>query len=358
MTQPPSLAVWGRPARDLFYLHDAFGTLFAAEVVLSEQWDDALRQPPDRAEADVRLVLLAAGELPRSLPGWLAVSTARPDEATEQRLAQIARRLWLQSPYHRAAGALPEDYVRAGFHALCPPHPPCPLGTHARGSVAAFARGRPQPLGRLAEEGRDGFDRWLRVAWRDPEAFARSVLLARIDDAGIYDVAELVRRFDAAEVDADGGFATLAKERADILARLDPRRYFERPVEFARTAVDAERWLRRYGEAYAEHARRVSVAARGLLQEVEQAEAAARALRVLNRSPDRGMPVGEDALARFEAGLRELREWAGLPSGVPPADLPGLRLVVGRAPATFAEVRLTAAAVLAAVDVQRRRVPV
>ncbi len=64
-----------------------------------------------------------------------------------------------------------------------------------------------------------------------------------------------------------------------------------------------------------------------------------------------GTPVGEEALDRLKAAVDEIR-------GIEPApalEYPVPGIVLGRVPAAFAEARLAAAAVLAAVDVHRRR---
>ncbi len=77
----------------------------------------------------------------------------------------------------------------------------------------------------------------------------------------------------------------------------------------------------------------------------------AELLRSLNKSPRRGTPVGEEALDRLKAAVDEIR-------GIEPApalEYPVPGIVLGRVPAAFAEARLAAAAVLAAVDVHRRR---
>lgn len=353
MTQPPEHAPPNSPAADVIYLRDPFGTLFAVEVLWRDRWDDALADRPAVAVADARVVLLTHGEVPRQLPGWLVVCASPADGVLPAQLPALAAHVWLRSPHHRQPGPAPEAYVRAGFHALCPPHPPCEFGPNGRETLIAFARGRPGPLGRLAAEGRDGFDRWLRVHWPTPAAFAHAILLARMEDAGAAAAAAAIRRLQEAESDPAGEFRALAEERAEILTRLDPLHYFVRIPAFEQAVADAEAWAARYAAAYAAHYRRTVEAARTLLAELAPATAAADALRVLNGSARRGAPVGEQALTRLDAAVAEIRSLAPVPPGLP---APGVML--GRVPAAFGEARLAAAAVLAAVDVQQRRAPI
>ena len=350
MTQPLRQPPPGGRFPEVMSLRDPFDTLFAVQVLVRDHWDDALCEPPPIALADARIVLLAHGEMPRDFPGWLAVIASPPDEVRAEQLHAVATRLWLRSPYHREPGPPPEDYVRAGFHALCPPHPPCAFGPRARATVIDFARGRPDPLGRLAEEGRDGFDRWLRICWSTPSAFARAILIARIVDAGAMWAASAIRRLDDARIDRNGGFAALARERDDIAARLDPLAYFVRMADFDAAVEDAEEWWGRYVEAYSAHYRRVGEWAEAVIAELLPGITAADVLRVLNSSQRRGAPVGDQALARLDTALAEIR---ALTLELPAIPMPGV--VLGAMPAAFGEARLAAAAVLAAVDVQRRR---
>ncbi len=124
-----------------------------------------------------------------------------------------------------------------------------------------------------------------------------------------------------------------------------------RGAEFDAAIVEAEAWWKRYVEAYGAHCRRLSAMAAVLPSELLAAITVAELLRSLNKSPRRGTPVGEEALDRLKAAVDEIR-------GIEPApalEYPVPGIVLGRVPAAFAEARLAAAAVLAAVDVHRRR---
>lgn len=350
MTQPHLHPSSPRPAHVRFF-RDARGTLFAAEIVERDRWDAALCARPSVDVADVRIAFLAGGEAPRQVPGWLGICTGSPPPDDPLWLVELARRAWLASPTHREPGAPPEAYVHAAFTALCPPHPPCPAHPGARESVIAFARGRPGAVGRLAEFGRDGFDRWLHICWPTPEALARAVLLERMSDDGARRQVVAIHRLEAAEVEPGSEFAALAVERTALLARLDPAAYFERIPAFNEAVAEAEAWWKRYAEAYAAHCRRLSAMAAKLPSELLAAISAMELLRSLNDTPWRGTPVGEEALHRLEEAVHAIRAIRPDPDDVP---TPGI--VLGRVPAAFAEARLAAAAVLAAVDVQRRRV--
>jgi hypothetical protein len=332
------------------YFRDPDGTLFAAQLLEREQWEDLLRLPLFEQEADVRIVFLENGNVPRGVPPWLGVSASRLPEEDEPWLRELALSLWPQSPFHRGPGARPEAYVAAAFHALCPPHPPCPLGPDARDTVVDFVQGRPAPIGRLAEEGHDGFDRWLRVRWETPEALARDILLERMLDEDAIEPVAAIRRLERAEVEAGSEFDLLAREREALMPRLDPLEYFMNGARFDAAIADAESWWRRYVEAYGAHCRRLSAMAAVLPSELLAAITVAELLRSLNKSPRRGAPVGEEALDRLQAAVDEIR---GLEPSPPDVPVPGI--VLGRVPAAFAEARLAAAAVLAAVDVHRRR---
>ena len=340
------------PRTQVRVYRDALGTLFAVELIECARWDDAFAVPPPVEVADVRIVFLGEGPLPSVMPPWVGFGSTHIPPADESWLLALARRLWLRSPYHRGPGAPPEDYVRAAFHALCPPHPQCDLGPHARPTVVAFARDRDAPLGRLAEEGRDGFDRWLRVSWETPEALAGTVLMERMIDERAFRAVAVIRQVQRAEVEVGSEFDALARERASLLERIDPLRYFERLDDFEVAIAEAEGWWHRYLDAYAAHCRRLSAMATQLPSELLAAMTVAELLRSLNDSPVRGAPVGEEALRRLQCAVEEIRSITPEPEAVP---APGI--VLGRVPSAFAEARLAAAAVLAAVDVHRRRAP-
>jgi hypothetical protein len=350
--EQPRLPLSASSPVEVRFFRDLCGTLFAAQIVERDYWDDLLRAPLGVDEADVRVVFLQSGSAPRGLPPWIGVCASRPPETDEAWLVALAQALWLRSPFHREEGPQPEAYVTAAFHALCPPHPPCDLGPHARGTVVEFLRGRAEPLGRLAEEGDDGFDRWLRACWPTPEALARDILLERMLDEDALEQVAAIRRVERAEVEAGSEFDMLARERDALLPRLDPLRYFTQGADFDAAIAEAEAWWRRYVDAYAAHCRRLSAMAAVLPSELLAAITVAELLRSLNQSPRRGAPVGEEALDRLQAAVDEIR---GIEPSPPVFPVPGI--VLGRVPSAFAEARLAAAAVLAAVDVHRRRAP-
>lgn len=349
MEQPHAFLSASFPV-EVRHFRDPDGTVFAAQLIEHPAWDDILRAPLCVEEADVRIVFIENGSAPRGLPPWLGICAARIPEVDEPWLVALALQLWQHSPFRRGPGAPTEVYVNAAFHALCPPHPPCAVGPDARDIVVDFLRGRPEPLGRLAEDAGDGFERWLRVNWESPEALARDVLLERLLDADAIEPVAAIRRVERAEVEAGSEFTQLARDREALLSRLDPLQYFMDGSAFDAAVTEADAWLQRYVEAYSAHCRRLSAMAAVLPSELLAAITVAELLRTLNQSSRRGAPVGEEALERLKAAIDEIQ--AIEPS---PADFPVPGIVLGRVPTAFAEARLAAAAVLAAVDVHRRR---
>ncbi|MEI7924768.1 MAG: hypothetical protein WCI61_01060, partial [Chloroflexota bacterium] len=213
MEQPRlPLSAWPPPG-GVRHFRDPDGTLFAAQLLERPHWEDLLRVPITVEEADVRIVFLENGNVPRGLPVWLGISTSTVPESNEPWLEELAQALWLRSPFRRTPSAPPEAYVAAAFHALCPPHPPCALGPHARGTVSTFTRGRMGALGHLADESRDGFDRWLQVSWPTPEVLARDILLERMLDENAIEPVAAIRRVERAEVETGSEFDRLARER-------------------------------------------------------------------------------------------------------------------------------------------------
>lgn len=349
MTQPEAFLSAPFP-REIRYFRDEEGTLFAAEIIERESWEDLLRVPICVEDADVRIVFLENGNVPNGVPPWLGVSTGQPPEADEPGLVRLARQLWLRSPFHRAPGPDARSYVAAAFHALCPPHPPCALGPDARDTVIEFLRGRAGQLGWLATQEQDGFDRWLQLRWPTPAVLAREVLVERMLDSNAIEQVATIRRIERAEIETGSEFDFLARERTALLPRLDPLGYFVHGAEFDTAIAEADAWWRRYVDAYSAHSRRLSAMAAVLPSELLAAITVADVLRSLNKSPRGGAPVGEDALNRLEAAINEIRSIEPAPPDFP---VPGI--VLGRVPSAFGEARLAAAAVLAAVDVHRRR---
>lgn len=338
------------PAERRFFA-DPFGTAYAVEVVTARMWDPAFAVPPDVRQADARVVICAE-PAPPGLPGWLVTLTEEPGAVDEDEAASLAARAWLRSPYHRAPGALASDYVVAGFQAFCPPHPPCPPGPQARETLVAFARRRGGVFAPLGEEGRDGFDRWLRVAWRSPEHFARAVLAERMAEAGERDALALVAFVEEAEVWPDGDSVALAEERGSLIQRLTPLRYFADPTGWDEARAEAIEWRAAYQVAYLAHFRRVARLAADTLADLLPAVTASEVLRTMNRSDRNGQPVGQEALERLRRAVAQIGE---IPATLDPDHARTGGVTLGRIPGAFADARLAAAAVLAAVEVQRRR---
>lgn len=333
------------------FFTDPFGTPYAVEVVAADAWDPALAVPLDVRVADARIVFCPEAA-PSPLPGWLVVSVDAPGAAREHEIASFAARAWLRSSYHRVPGAPATDYVTAGFQAFCPPHPPCPPGPHAREMLIAFARRRGGVFAPLGEEGRDGFDRWLRVAWRSPGHFARAVLAERMAEGGEHEALALAAFVEDAEVWPDGDTVALSEQRRLLIEHLTPLRYFADPVGWDAARAEAIEWRRVYQVAYLTHFRRVSRLATETLGDLLPAITAADVLRTMNCDSRNGQPIGQDALERLRRAVAQIGE---IPATPDPDRARTGGVTLGRIPPAFADARLAAAAVLAAVEVQRRR---
>ncbi len=333
------------------FFADPFGTAYAVEVAIARVWDENFAIPPAVGVADARVVICPE-PAPPGLPGWLVALADDPDAVEEDEVASLAARAWLRSPYHRAPGALASDYVVAGFQAFCPPHPPCPPGPQAREMLTAFARRRGGQFAPLGEEGRDGFDRWLRIAWRSPEHFARAVLAERMAEAGEEDALALIAFVEEADVWPEGDTVALAEARRAVLERLTPLRYFADPTGWEEAHARALDWRVAYERAYRAHFRRVTHLATETLSDLLPAATASEVLRSFNRNHRNGRPVGREALDRLERAVAQIGE---IPSTPEAGRARTAGVTLGRLPGVFAEARLAAAAVVAAVEVQRRR---
>lgn len=333
------------------FFADPFGTTYAVEVVMTRSWDAGFAVPPSVGVADARVVI-CPDPPPPELPGWLVALADHADAVAEDEIASLAARAWLRSPYHRAPGAPASDYVIAGFQAFCPPHPPCPPGPQARETLVSFGRRRGGLFAPLGDEGRDGFDRWLRVAWRSPEHFARAVMAERMAEAGEVDALDLIAFVEDADIWPDGDALRFAEGRRSVLERLTPLRYFADPAGWEDAHAEALDWRRAYEVTYRAHYRRVARLATETLADLLPAVTASDVLRSFNRNDRNGQPVGREALDRLKRAVTQIGE---IPATPDPDQARTAGVTLGRLPGVFAEARLAAAAVMAAVEVQRRR---
>lgn len=342
----PPVPSWPPTSPRVAYFRDPFGTYYAAEIHACSEWRDGLTLPPSVALADVRLLLLRPGEAPPgNLPPWVAVAGTDTEAAA---MASAVAHAWPHSPHFRGPGDPPDAYVVAGFQALCPPHPPCDAGPHARESLVGFLRDRPGLLGEIAEEGRDAFDRRLRVHWADAAAFAREVLAERLRDAGASRALGIVERCLDAKVAGDAAsHRPLVEAREALRPRLDLVRYFLAPRDFDAALGEAEAWTLRYRRDLAVFHERMAEEGIEVLRDVTPAVSSVETLERYNRA---SRPVGVEASRRLVAAVQEIQALVRARGDVPPETL-----VLGRTPPAFGEARLAAAAVMAAVDVQRRR---
>ncbi|MCK9485937.1 MAG: hypothetical protein M0R73_04440 [Dehalococcoidia bacterium] len=342
---------WPHPSQEVAYFRDSNGTCFAAEIVRAPRWAAHLLLPPDEVVADIRIAFLDQPALPAGSeqPLWLAV-LATADELEPALVVQAALEAWAAAPAYRGPGPAPEEYVTAGFQALCPPHPACTPGPASRESLGRFLRERPGRLGALCELGRDGFNRAVRMDWRAPEDFAEDILRERIGDEGGGPVLDLLASLHAAEIAPESSeFRAMAYERAGLLERLRPLRFFTDASDFDRAVEAARDWCERYARAYAAHYREVVEAAQRVLEEARPAVDAAAELDVLNRE---GRPVGEEASYRLRRAVAAL--WL-LPPEVDERHAVTGDVALGRTPEALGEAHLAAAAVLAALEVQHFR---
>lgn len=332
------------------YLRDDHGTWLGIEVVRRLRWSDTLLELPDPEVADVRVAFIEAGALPPTLSArWLVVRRAPEGDIAPLTFADVAD-AWHASPWFRGPGAAAIAYLEAGMRAMCPPHPACPTTPRMQEMLLDYLSNRHDPLNRLANETDEGLYRLLRVCWATPQGFADDVLRERIRDDGGRHLVQLTSFLEAAEVpDNVPALAGLAAERQSLLERLQPLRYFTFASDHDRAAALTLEWRGRYQAAYAAHYDQLQEEAALVLRTTAEAAAALEELEGANREH---RPVGEDAARRFRDALDEIR---ALPPTPDPLMAMTAGVVLGRIPASFAAARLAAAAVLAAVSVQRRR---
>lgn len=348
--RPVRSAAWPLAAPEVMYFVDLQGTWFAAEVVRASRWSLALTEPLDVETADVRLAVLDTATAPAAIaiPAWLAVLPAH--ELQPATMEDAALRAWQHSPSYRVPGPSPEEYVAAAFRALCPPHPPCEVGPGARGSVEQFLRERQHPLGRLAVEGRDAFNRLVRVHWCSPDHFADRILRERMRDEGASRPLELLQILqDAAISPSSPELERLALRRASLLPRLAPEHFFLAARDFDIAVAAAEEWAEEYACAYVAHYRNVIAATRATLAEIAPAMASMDASMGIGGDE---APPAEGSAARLAAAVEALLAMPAMPS--PDVARTG-DVILGRMPEALGEASRAAAAVLSALHEQRRR---
>lgn len=346
-----TVAQWPPSPREVAYFRDPAGTWFAADILRADDWDDSWVLPPHLDLADIRVAFLNGGSLPPAAqrPPWLVV--LRPlHEADPAAVVRAATVAWTHSPHFRGPGPAAESYLLAGFQSLCPPHPACDLRPNARDSLGEFLRGRPAPLGALANMGRDAFNRAVRLHWETPQAFSEAILRERVRDDGGADSLEVGAVLATAAVALDvSDFADMEYSRRSLLDRLAPERFFTHPRDFDLAVISASEWVERYERSYRIHYRQVVEAACGVLLDIGPALAAAGELDSLNRE---GRAIGEAAVHRLASAVTAIR-------ALPEVPMQGQAMtggvMLGRLPLALGEARLAAAAVLAALEVQRRR---
>lgn len=339
------------PATEVAFFRDPAETWFAAEVIRSDRWNEELLEPLDPEAADIRIAFLR--DMPErdrvTPPVWLCILPLAAEEEPRV-VVEAAQAAWSGCDAFRPPGPPPEAYLVAGYQALCPPHPACEPGPGTRDSLMGFLLDRSGALGRVSRESDDGANRLLRLLWPSPDHLAQEILRARIRDDGGRGVLQLVDFLEAAEVAPEAtDHAPLADERKALLDRLPAIAYFTFPSDYDRAAALALDWRDRYLRAYQAHYRAVLTSAREAVQETTEA---ARQLSTLESLNEDGPPVGQDAARRLRDALDVL---AALPEGVDQHSAQTAGIVLGRVPSAIGEARLAGAAVLAALDVHRRR---
>ncbi|MEX2376247.1 MAG: hypothetical protein WD942_11805, partial [Dehalococcoidia bacterium] len=346
------------PSARIVYLQDDAGTWFGVEVVSAASWSDGFVEVPDPEQADIRLVVLESGEVPPvNAPRWVVVregSATASDRIARDVARKVAfddvRSAWLASPWFRGPGATAEEYLAAGVQAMCPPHPPCDPTPKLIELLLTDLETRSGPLGRISWQTREGMHRLFRVYWRDPEAFANEILRARIRDDDGRHLIQMTDFVDAAEVASEShDYRELGVERQSLLDRLSPIRYFTHAADHDRAVGMALDWRDRYHAAYSAHYQWVRQEVTHALVETAAAREKLDELEMLNRD---GRPVGSDAVRRLREALAVAE---ALPSVPDPQMAVTAGVVLGRTPVVVGELRLAAAAVLAAVSVHDRR---
>lgn len=340
----------GSPSVRTAYLQDDAGTWLGVEVVSAASWSVSFAEVPDPERADIRVVLLEPGAVPPpETPGWVVVREGAAGLSDDPALDDV-RSAWMRSPWFRGGGASADEYLAAGVQAMCPPHPPCDPTPGLIELLLTHLETRSGPLGRISWQTPEGMHRLLRVYWRDPGAFASEILRERIRDDDGRHLIQMTDFVEAAEVAPESrDYRELGLQRESLLARLSPIRYFTHASDHDRAVGLALDWRDRYHAAYRAHYARALQEVGHALVETASAQARLDELEMLNGY---GRPVGGDAICRLREALVVAE---ALPSAPDPQMAVTAGIVLGRAPMVVAELRLAAAAVLAAVAVHDRR---
>jgi hypothetical protein len=281
------------------------------EEVRAERWEPCFAVPPDVTSADVRVVHLARGPVPPTTPRWLAVELG-PGGVAEDAAGYVMsatsltaargpapRRLWPWSPHHRRPTAALAEFLRAGATALRYPDPPPVEADRQTEALQTFARGR-EAFTPLAALRADALERWLHVAFREPECFADAILLARVEAVAPREAAVMRFLREAAVPHGQSETADLAVDRMVLLEQASPWRTLDAvPMTAAFAAVQS--WQRRYRRAYEEHYRRAVVERDRLLRAAEASGARLSTLERLNAIAALGTPEGEEAIVAARA---------------------------------------------------------
>ncbi|HUS83001.1 MAG TPA: hypothetical protein VM013_07100 [Dehalococcoidia bacterium] len=135
----------------------------------------------------------------------------------------------------------------------------------------------------------------------EPLAFAEAVFLCRrlvADPPSALELAEMRAYLAAAAIPDSTG--DLAVDRRVTLEQLSPAALFMEPHRFDGMRATFEYFRKRFIGAYRDHHRRYWDGCGRLLEQIEEAEATARALIRLNSISDLGKPVGLNALAQYQ----------------------------------------------------------
>lgn len=296
--------------RYLIYERDPDGVPYAVEVVDADAWSDAYLAPPDRDEADVRLLRLrrdaALPEQPGDLPPWLEVERASggvSDLVTAYDagpVAGAASNAWRCAPWRRAPHASLPEFLDALIEAVEFPLDP-PVGEERRAATLRRIAARYPAFASLGVLQADALERWLAARFGSPEAAVDALLLARVEERDRSWATRL--RFLREAVAPEG--SALAFDRTLLLEQASPRRALSEGLPSS-VLASIDGWARRYRFEYDRHYARTRHDAREALAAVEAARPVRETLARLNRLASLGPPEGETASAELEAALDAL----------------------------------------------------